>query len=323
MLVRRIGLVLSIIVMAAACGGGDGAGGGADGSWEERLALLPLLDHDDGTVEVSMGDLAVAAELAEVDWPPAEGGEVDSFLALAGARGSAVAVPIPFFVQQLGPDALIDDLRAEAGWALDDLDWLATAAVRPTEVTVGAGRIDADAIGSTLGGDGPPWRVGSGEDLDTSLEDPHLLDSLGRPVTMTVVDGVLGFGTVADSISALEGEGPTMAEVEPVRRLVALADERGCYGLTLAAGPDMAQMVCSMAEVDAGPQVIVAAVGIEDPVAEVERIGGMDSSDTADSVTVTADEDMVIVEIDAVDDLPGSVAQQLLFRLDPLVPGFG
>lgn len=331
---RWVVLVLCLAVAPAACSGtssesrvgesGVGESGGSvdAGQWEQRLALLPLIDPAEESVEVTMGDLAAAAELAGVEWPASGGDPTDSLVALAGVGAGPVAVPLPRFVQTLGA-ALLDELPAVAGWNLDELDWVVHAAAPPTETTVGAGRIDVDAMAGVLGEDGPPWRLGEGEDLEPSLEDPHPLDQLGRPVTLTVVDGVLGLSTVSAGIDALSGTGPSMADVEPVSRLVALADERGCYGVTVYADDVGTTMVCSLPEVGEGPQVVAAAVGIEDPRAEVARISELDSSAVADSVTVVADGDLVVVEIDGRDDLGGRIAVELLARRDPLVPGFG
>ena len=326
---RWVVLVLCLAVAAAACSGTSSESGDVEsgasvdaGQWEQRLALLPLIDPAEESVEVTMGDLAAAAELAGVEWPASGGDPTDSLVALAGVGAGPVAVPLPRFVQTLGA-ALLDELPAVAGWNLDELAWVVHAAAPPTETTVGAGRIDVDAMAGVLGEDGPPWRLGEGEDLEPSLEDPHPLDQLGRPVTLTVVDGVLGLSTVSTGIDALSGTGPTMADVEPVRRLVALADERGCYGVTVYADDVGTTMVCSLPEVGEGPQVVAAAVGIEDPRAEVARISELDSSAIADSVTVVADGDLVVVEIDGRDDLGGRIAVELLARLDPLVPGFG
>lgn len=318
-----LGLLLCLTVAAAACSGGGGASEGAAGSWEARLALLPFVDPAEGSVQVSMGDLATAAELADVPWPAADADPLDSLVRLAGVGGSPVAVPFPSFVQSIGGDGVMEELRATAGWGLEDLDWLATATVPPVETTVGGGRIDADAMADALGSDGPPWRLGDGDDLEPSLESPNPLDPLGRSITLTVVDGTLGFSTVSEGLDALEGEGRSMAEVEQVRRLVALADEEGCYALTIYASEEAAQLTCNLAEVAEGPQFLLAATGVDDPAAEVARISEIDTAGRADSVTVLADGDLVRVEIDATDEVPGRFAADLLLRLDPLVPGFG
>ena len=321
---RWVGLALGLAVAAAACSGGGGQGEGAAGSWETRLALLPYVDLTEGSVQVSMGDLATAAELAEVPWPAAPDSDpLDSLTRLVGVGGSPVAVPFPSFVQSIGRDGAMEELRATAGWGLDDLDWLATAAVPPVETTVAGGRIDPDAIDDALGGDGPPWRLGDGDDLEPSLESPNPLDPLGRSITLTVVDGTLGFSTITEGLDALEGEGRSLAEVEPMRRLIALADEEGCYALTVHASAEASQMVCALPRVGEGPQFLLAGLGVEDPAAEVARISEIDTAGRADSVTVLADGDLVRVEVDATDDVPGRYGFDLLVRLDPLVPGFG
>ena len=310
---------MCVAVLASACQ--DGGGGGAAGGWEDRLGLLPATADAEEQVFVQMGDLATAAELAGVEWPPADGELVDTVAQLAGVGGSPVAIPLPSFIQVAGPAAL-EDLPEGVGWGLGDVDWLVSQSIPPRETTLAGGRFDAGAISEVLG-EGPPWRIGDGEDLDPQVGGGgNALDRLGRAVTMTLVDDVLGFSTVTGGIDALNGEGDTLAGVEPLRRMAATADDLGCYAVAIYFADGVAQMVCTLPEVGEGPQFMIAGLGLDDPAAEAERIAGVDAGDRVDSVTTTVDDDMLLVTVDAADDTPGSYPQSLLARFDPLVPGF-
>ena len=318
---RTTVLAIAVTVLAVACGGGGDAG--TAGSWEDRLAQLPFIDPAEATAYVTMGDLAAAAGLADITWPPAEGEDPLEALGVLGGLGdSAVAVPFPPVVS-LNAVELVEELRDTIGVGLEDLDWLATASAPPMEATIGGGRVDADAAAAALG-DGPPWRLGQGEDLEADFEAVTPLDPLGRPITVTVVDGTLGWSTVAEGVTPLADGGPSLADVEPLRRLIALADEEGCYAVEATSSEEGGtQMVCTLPEVGEGPQVVLMGVGLEDPQAEADRIRAVDTRDRIDAIEVTVDDDLVRVDVDHADDVPARVVRNLLTQLDPLVPGFG
>ena len=316
-------LATSLALLLAACSGGGGSGGGGAGSWEDRLAQLPFTDPADGVVYVTMGDLATAAELADVTWPPAEGeATIEALGVLGGLDESPVAVPFPPVVSLNGVE-LVEELRDTIGVGLEDLDWLATASAPPMETSIGGGRVDAGAVADALG-DGPPWRLGAGEDLEPDFEGATPLDPLGRPITLSVADGVLGWSTVAEGITPLTDGGASAADIEPLRRLMALADEEGCYGVEASSSEEGGtQLVCTLPEVGQGPQVVLAGLGLQDPQAEADRIGDLDLDDRFDAIEVSVEGDLVRVDLDYADDHPATAVRRLLVQLDPLVPGFG
>jgi hypothetical protein len=223
--------------------GGDGAAG--TGSVAAGLAALP--PAAEGQVVV-WGDLARAAELAGLERPAADdtGTVPDYVLTLSGQRvdppaggGSRVAAPLPE-VAQARMSAQSDEIVAEVGWGLAQVDTFVERQTPPDSVALLGGAFDDGALEEALGEpDGDTWVLGDpGGDLDLGSVTP------ARPIGETLFlartgDGGLVVSTHTDAtgpvLAAVAGEGdePTLADEAPLAAAAAALDAEEAYGALL------------------------------------------------------------------------------------------
>lgn len=220
--VRLAAPALLLGVLAAGCsddgGGTDGGLVSGDGySVLGALAEVPA-DWDDERIVVSTADLAAMTELLGVD-PPSVADQDATFAwanAVTGARreGETVFAAVPQVVglQYL---AFIDEIDAELGWSVADVDAFVEAGLPPGVMAVVAGDVD----GSTFDGgevedlgDGIVT-AGSGDDHQTNLEERTSARPLGTPLRMATDDGKLVASGVTDRVRWwLDGREDTLAE---------------------------------------------------------------------------------------------------------------
>lgn len=347
----RVGLLVALVLVAVACGGAEEGAGepsvteaapvstpAADDSgrptFTERRALLSTPEED--AVQASMGDLDVAADLAGIDWPPAEDDDaiVDALLALTAPRldegTPPVWLPLPTLANVTGAGAQQTAFAEGAGWSLMDLDWYAEAVRVPHSVMVGAGRVSPERLQEVHGGPAEgPWRTSGAEDLETDLEGDRLLDPLGRPLTMVVHDGTLGVSLIGGALETLSGEGPSLAEEEELAALTGLADAEGCYAIAMSLDQGVAQLVCQLPDLDGGAALLLASTGGDDPEAAATAVRdaaeggdsgrGGDYEDLVTDVEVAVEDDLVVVRLRVVEG-PAGVGHELLITRDPLMP---
>jgi hypothetical protein len=228
---RSPALVLAALLLPAglvACsddGGGDRVAAGDGFSVEGGLAELAAPpDADEGqmiTLTVVDLDAAAAAnggaapddEEALVFVPPIE--------ALGGSRG-----------------ARADEVEAELGWSLDDVDALAEVVAPPFRFAVVTGDVDEDALArADLAQDGEIYSAGDGEDLEQDPDDVTAARPIGAPLRMAVDDGRLAASSSTAAVEGwLEGDGDTLAADDDLAAVAAALDEADAVSAFLARG---------------------------------------------------------------------------------------
>jgi hypothetical protein len=208
---------------------GDPGDGQRSGAWTALLATIPDTPSTRAFVTISDHDAAQRARALDPDAVIVVGSE------RSGARNPADA---PAWRAGLGFDVNDVDLDIEAGEPPQRFDAL-------------AGRFDADTIAAAVRSD-PEWspeletdeHLGIpyyrwGEDHQQDLSRRDAVRPLGRGGRLAVVDDTVLWTHWTEGIelmiATVQGEQPSLAEVEPVARIARALEEHGGFSAHLAA----------------------------------------------------------------------------------------
>lgn len=286
---RRVGVVLVALSLAACSSGGDdddgGGGAGGDGI-AGHLASLPARSGNDPST-VAFGDLATAAELADVDLTELEipsSGDADAMQPLLQAVNAMTGGPVDesesSSVAAVTPDAAhverLVELAAfveEVGWSVLDVDRFVEYQVPPNVVTVMEGRFDEDRLNEALGEpDDGVWVVGD-PDGDLSLNDVSAARPIGEALWLSLVDDdrLVVTRTAEDMEAVRSGEGESLADEDALTTLAEALDGEDVYSAVLHDGPmgaDLGRVTPEQVEAmceEALPEPVVAVgTGITD-----------------------------------------------------------
>ncbi len=239
----RRGLILGAAVaalLAAGCGDGDDGGPASSrGLVVEALGEIPasVLDEADRIVQLHVGDLAVATELAGLE-RPGSSDDRDGFAAwlgpLTGVGDSPVFVPLPVLHQpeSFGDGAAVAD---ELGWSLVDVDRFVEFDSPPVRFTVLRGDDVSPADGLAEDGDGVR-SIGDGEDLASDIEARSAARPLGRPLRIRSDGDAVAVSLTTEAAQAWRGDGPTLADLPVLAGAAEALDEVGSVGAVLVRG---------------------------------------------------------------------------------------
>lgn len=329
--------------------GGAAAGQGSAPTYVERLSLLPPPDRS-AVVQVTMGDPARAAELAGVEVPRTGGAGDPGATAAAlgqlyGAPGSAVFLAAPELSGGQSALARQDEVAAELGWGLADLDWFAELSTPPRPAMVAGGDVTASDLTGAAGDptDGV-WQVGEGDALAFDPGAVTAARPVGAPLFMAVggeegpVAGAFAVAAVPEALRAVSGAGATAAEDAGLLALATLADVEGCYGVVIALGSGAGaaaadQMVCQRPDLSSGAAVLVVGLlpGEAAATAEVDRVqdvidagttaGGQPLSSLLTDTAVAQEGRAVLLQAVVAGERSADTAVQALLRREQVLPG--
>jgi hypothetical protein len=371
--------LLALVLVAGACSDGDGSDGlegaggsegsvGGVGTIAGGLAALPESGED--TESIVWGDMARAAEIAGLERPDDPGDSeavVDYLQPLTAGRvdpdTTAPVMVVP--PEAAGADRLaeMDAFADELGWSLLDVDRFIERQTAPDIVTVMEGRFDEGAITDALGEQSEGlWVAGDpdGEPFQQDLQDITVARPLGQSLWMGLDGDRLTVARSPDSAESAgsDGEGPTLADDEPLAELAAALDAEDPYAAMLVrpglsadpvnmrATPEMADALCDAvlpAETtavatgltdDDGPVYLIAlahgssgaadanARALEELIAEGSSIATRRSwSDlvTLDGVEVTGDDRVVVARLRQTEPGPPGLWYQIVQQRESLV----
>jgi hypothetical protein len=305
---------------AAGCGGDDpdrlAAGDGF--SVEAALAELPvppdLAEDDPRGLTVVVADLEAAAGANEAGDRP-DAGDDDLGEWLLTATGTAAdegddGFP-PVFVppaEVLGADRLasVEDIEAELGWSVLDVDAVAEVVAPPFRFGVVTGAVGEDTFadaGLEPDDDGVVT-VGEGDDLETDVDGATTARPLGSPLRMAADGDRLVASTSTDAVAEWrDGEPATLAEEDDLRAVAAVLDDAEVVSAYLTTAipqqGDYTALGIGWAGEEGGSRIVLAyAYGSEAAAEEgAELVEAVFAADTAGSATPLSD----LLELDEVE----------------------
>lgn len=316
------------------------------------LAQLPAgLEPDGAGVELYFGDIRRAQEIAGIELPPIDDPTafVDQFKYLLGTppeSGRAVMLPNRLFEnQQL---ARVDEIDAELGWSVADVDYYIEQALATYSIGVYGGSFDDAKLTAAMGDPQEGlWRLG-GEDLSINVADVSPARPTGEAV-VTAVDGdQLIMSRAADPVRrTLDPDAKRLSDITEFVTVMQTLEDTGAYGgLLLAnqlfmAGPDAfgqpeeaylpAQFTILAAGMGPGNQASYVywaldndganaiAAAIETFIAEGISPGtGHPWSSMFSSVKTHVDDQLVVATFDLVEGTSPNVLLRIIFARDGL-----
>jgi hypothetical protein len=257
MRMRSCALAVALIVVAGACGDGDGSDrrastGGVNGnlaSIAEALTVVP----DDGAATQTMawGDLARASEIAGLERPdPADSDAVADYLLTVlngrseGGVGSGGGSPVFFMppdAAHIERSAELDGFVEDVGWSVLQVDRFVERQSPPNTITVLEGDFDDAAITDALGEpSGGGWVAGDPDQEGFDFQNSTPARPMGEPLWLTLDDGRLAVTRDAASSrttrAALSGDdGPSvLGDDETLTALAEALDGQTPYSALLS-----------------------------------------------------------------------------------------
>jgi hypothetical protein len=316
--VLTLTVALAASALAACADEGDPddgpPGGGRSGEATADLdtiagALGALPPADDEAVQVAWGDLARAAEIADVTRPTDTGDEravIDYVNAVTGGArvaGAEGAVP----VAALAPEAAhvertprLDEVVDDVGWTILDVDRFVERQTVPEVVTVIGGDIDEDRLDAAMGEPTDGTWVAGDPDGGVDLAGATAARPLGEPLWITLAGDDLVVTRQVDATPAVRRAlgVPTDAD--------ASAGATGAVGTAvLADDPDLVAVADALDAEDAYSALLVRpglsltpllGPGAEAPGAfEQACEAGLDADTTAVATGIADDDGPVLL----------------------------
>lgn len=256
---RLIAVATVTLVLLAACSDDDGetgSGSRTDLEWGQGFSVLGALgqlpvDEESGQPlpEVYVGDVAAATELVGAERAPID--DLDALAAwqnaitFGGERTDdgfdAARAFVPYeglLGHHLSRLASIEEIDAEFGWSIVDVDRFAVAERPPFTFTVVGGSVGPDTFdrGEARDHEDGIVAVGEGDDFQSNLQGATAGRPLGRPWRMAADDGMLVASTSTPLVRAwLDGE-RTYADIPEWERVARHLDDAQVHAAVLARG---------------------------------------------------------------------------------------
>lgn len=238
---------------------GDWSGAEA-ASWVRLLASIPETANT-RYAAITIIDLARAAERLDIDRPGARASDaavVDYLGDLAAQAGIVPAGPFGAF----GRSAYADQIRTELGFDHRNIDQIVSAGTGARELTVARGSWDLESIQSavtsdltwstllTTDVDGPATVHRWGIDFDLDLSRFSPTRPAGHHRRLAIADDQLLWARyddgISDAVDAIEGITRSLADVDDLVALAAIADEEQLFTGVIA--PNVAAFVADLTE---------------------------------------------------------------------------
>lgn len=224
-------------------GQGDEAAVGAS-SMVGLLESIPLAAYEaalasgSSSVELELADYSAASQMAGLERPPTADldASLDWLFALSSGQpaadgGTGFAINAPHF-PDLGAAALSDEVAAELGFSILDLDRSAVLTSLPVEFAVvgGAGlELSPDLVDVGNG----VLSAGTGADFDSDLATRTPARPLGRPLRLASIDGTVAASLSTPAVASWLAGGPTMLDVDQFAIAAEALDAAGTTGAYL------------------------------------------------------------------------------------------
>lgn len=228
---------------------------GAGAETNSAMSFVSMLERvpnglatGDGRIELYFGDVVAAEAVIGRDRPSTE--DIDIYLehlglitGLPNEDGPSVIVPFTLFPQQRLVD--LDEIEAELGWTVADVDWFIEMNLAPESFGVFGGTFDEAKLTAAMGepNDGV-WGIGN-DSLEVDISQITPARRLGESVQIAHDNGALIMSKRSQLVRRALADGERLSDVTELRAIAEALHDRDAYaGAILAnysfsAGPDV------------------------------------------------------------------------------------
>lgn len=236
----------ALTLVAAGCGDDSSNQGADDGSLLGLLGEVPASAVDGAeAVEIIFGDLEAATAGAGLERPdPADATAVRDWSAVITGVMSPVEPEFRFVIpgDSLTPTSWVrlDEMRAELGWTVGDLDQFVDVAALPSRFMVATVREGVeDSIGDAIGdADDGIWFLG-GEDFAVDVAGSTAARPIGESLRIAAGDGLLAVSRSTPPLAEwIDGPEESLADDEGLAAVAGALDDAGAYTAMILDGTD-------------------------------------------------------------------------------------
>ncbi|MEM9713868.1 MAG: hypothetical protein AAGA17_16740 [Actinomycetota bacterium] len=244
---RLIAALAAATLAATACGADDGGASDPSGLVSEALTEVPavVLDDADDGIQLVVGDLVAAAEVAGLERTPADDiAEAGDWLgALSGFGDAPIFVPS---IELHEPEIALlagEDFVSELGWSFARVERFVELSAPPARLTVvrGEGIAPADGLDEV----GGALSVGAGADFELDPDVRSFVRPLGRPLRLRADDDAVVVSLSTAAALAWRSDEATLADDPLYADAASSLDEVGVVAAMLF--PGLARPVASVA----------------------------------------------------------------------------